>query len=377
MPRPKPITSSNSAMNPALSTTIRAHYRDLHGYVSAGMEVSKNDRLIFMNANENPYELPGLEGFNRYPEPQPRRLLEAYGQAYQVAPDQIVATRGADEAIVLLTRLFCEPGLDSAVICPPTFGMYGVNTLAMPADLLGIPLLRRQGNFALDSDGIIQAIDDGRTKLVFLCSPNNPTATSFSQQELLRICQAALGKAVVVLDETYIEFSALPSMTRALAGYPNLVILRTLSKAYSMAGMRMGCLINADVEFIALVRSKCLDAYPLPHASVDAAVRALSTELRPIAQQHIRNLLSERERLREALIQYPFVRHVFPSDANFLLVEMTDASTFVTHCKHHDLILRDFSTKPLTQDCIRISIGTPAQNDRLIELLDSFSNSVG
>lgn len=366
-------------MNKALYNLIRPHYRTLQGYVSAGMEMAKSAEKIFLNANENPFELPGLEGFNRYPAPQPPELAEAYARAYGVDADQIVMTRGADEAIVILTKLFCEPAGedqkgDSVLICPPTFGMYGVNANAMPANLLEVPLLKEEGSFRLDKRGIIKAATNpaNRVKLIYICSPNNPTATSFSHEDIAEICEAVEDFSVVILDETYAEFSAQGSMADDLESTPNLIILRTLSKSYAFAGMRMGSFLCGDRDFVALVKSKCLDAYPLPLLSIEAAFHVLSPEISAIAKDNIKKLLAERDRLREELEASPQVTHVFPSDANFLLVEMKDAKGFHKFCADNNVILRDFSSKPGTENCLRISAGTPEQNDLLLELLKKF-----
>jgi len=221
-------------MNSALSNLIRSHYRTLKGYVSAGMESDKSADLIFLNANENPYELDGLEGLSRYPEPQPKALLAAYADAYGCAANNIVATRGADEAIVVLSKVFCEPHQDRILICPPTFGMYGVNAGAMPAGVVKVPLLARGNDFALDVDGIL-ATD---AKLIFICSPNNPTGTPIAPEDVARICRETEGRSVVILDETYAEFAReTRSMVPDIAAHPNLIILRTLSKSYSLAGV--------------------------------------------------------------------------------------------------------------------------------------------
>ncbi|MFK8020649.1 MAG: histidinol-phosphate transaminase [Pseudomonadales bacterium] len=358
----------------ALYHLIRPHYRDLKGYVSAGMESGKDSERIFMNANENPFELPGAEGFNRYPEPQPPALLEAYANAFGVSEDQIVMTRGADEAIVVLTRLFCAPGEAGAVICPPTFGMYGVNSQGMPSQPIEVPLLKQQSSFALDCAGIETAVKESGSKLVFLCSPNNPTANSFPQQDIIELCRTLDGHAAVVLDETYIDFSILDSMAVLLSDLPNLIILRTLSKSYSMAGMRMGCLLCGDPDFVELIRSKCLDAYPLPKASIDAAVSVLSDEVRELAQGNVRLLLSQRELLREAFENSSHVSCVFPSDANFLLIEMHNPQDFLSYCENNHIILRDFSNKQGTENCIRVSVGTAEQNQKLMALLKDFSS---
>lgn len=361
-------------MNDALYSLIRTHYRDLQGYVSAGMEVAKDDRKIFLNANENPYELPGLEGVNRYPEPQPPVLLEAFAQAYGVDAGQVVMTRGADEAIVILTKLFCEPHKDEVLICSPTFGMYGVDARAMPVTVVDVPLLKSEGTFALDKDGIIEAVRDKakHVKLVFLCSPNNPTGTSFSHEVISEICEAVEGHAVVVLDETYAEFSAQGSMVDDLESTPNLIILRTLSKSYAFAGMRMGCFLCGDTDFIALARAKALDAYPLPLMSIEAAFHVLSPEISALAKENIKKILAERERMAAALGESDQVVHVYPADANFLLVKMKNAKGFCDFAASHDVILRDFSSRPGTEGSLRISIGTPEQNDIVLKLLLEF-----
>ncbi len=363
------------AIHPALYDLIRLHYKALQGYVSAGMEVKKDLEKLFLNANENPYELPGLEGFNRYPEPQPEALAEAYARAYGIEPDQIIMTRGADEAIVILTKLFCEPHKDAILICPPTFGMYGVDARALPAEVVEVPLLKQGGTYTLDRNGIVQAARDPAhsIKLIYICSPNNPTATSFSHEIISEICEAVEGHAVVILDETYAEFSAQGSMTGDLESTPNLIILRTLSKSYAFAGMRMGSFLCGDAEFIAFCKSKCLDAYPLPLASIEAAFHVLSPEISAIAKENIKKLLAERDRMKTALEASAQVTYVYPSDANFLLVKMKDAQGFHAHCMAQNVILRDFSNKVGTENCLRISIGTPEQNNRVLALLEEFA----
>ena len=360
-------------MNPFLASLIRPHYHALKGYVSAGMEVKKDQDTVFMNANENPFSLPGLEGWNRYPEPQPEALLQAYARLYSVQPTQIVATRGADEAIQILIRLFCEPHNDAIVTHSPTFGMYPVDALAMPARVIDVPLIMENGNFKLNSDGLIAAGQDKATKLVFICNPNNPTATSFPHEQIHAICRALEGHAVILLDETYTEFSTHGSMTSDLAAHPNLIILRTLSKSYAMAGMRMGSMLCADENFINLVRTKCLDAYPLPRASIEAALKVMAPDNIARAHKNITTLNTERARLMRAFENSPHVIHVYPSDANFFLVQMHDPAGFLNFCKQNKIILRDFSSKPLTEGCLRISAGTPEQNDQLIGLLHAFA----
>lgn len=358
-------------MNKALLDLIRPHYRTLQGYVSAGMEMQKSPEKIFLNANENPFELPGLEGFNRYPIPQPPALAMAFAKAYGVEDSNVVMTRGADEAIVILTKLFCEPGEDAVLICPPTFGMYGVNAKAMPANLIEVPLLKTDGTFDLDYAGIEAAATDPaqNVKMVYLCSPNNPTGTSFDHEKIFELTEKLEGHAIVILDETYAEFSTAGSMTDDLLALPNMVILRTLSKSYAFAGMRMGCLLNGDDEFIALVKAKCLDAYPLPVASIEAAFHVLSPEISAIAAENRQKLIAERDRVMAGFKASDQTVHIYPTDANFFLVEMKDAHGFYEFAKDNNVILRDFSSKEGTENCLRISIGLPEENDVLLGLL--------
>ncbi|MGB4107853.1 MAG: aminotransferase class I/II-fold pyridoxal phosphate-dependent enzyme [Alphaproteobacteria bacterium] len=361
-------------MNPFLMKNIRPHYIDLQAYISAGTEAKKSESRIFLNANENPFELPGLQKFNRYPEQQPQKLLEGYAQLYGVKPDNVVMTRGADEAIVLLTRIFVEPRQDKILIAPPTFGIYIVNAQAMPAaHVIKVPLLKKNGTFELDTDGIIAAAKKDKPKLVYLCSPNNPTATPFSHTEILKIIHALKDTSIVILDETYAEFSKQGSLTGELPNHANLIILRTLSKSYALAGQRMGCFLSGDEDFIRFVRSKCLDIYPIPLGPLNAALHVMDPLIQKIARENIRKLLAEKDYLAEGFSKSPLVRHIFPSDANFFLAEMTDAAGFYKYCWDNDIILRDFSTKKLTENCIRISTGTREQNDKLLKLLEQYA----
>lgn len=354
-------------MHPSIEHLVRPHYVRLSGYVSAGM-AGKNPANIYLNANENPYELPGLEGFNRYPEPQPPKLLEGLAGLYGVKPENLVISRGADEAIVVLTRLFIEPGQDAILITPPTFGMYKVDATLMPAaGIVEVPLLRPA--FQLDVAGIRAALAQKNIKLVYLTSPNNPTGNLLDEGDMLEVIKAARGKAMVIVDETYIEFTARPSLSGRLSEFPHVIILRTLSKSFSLAGLRVGCAISGDPDFVVLMRHKGLDAYPLPIASVQAALKVCTPEMQALAAENRRKLIAGREALEAAFTASPLVVKVYPSDANFLLVEMKDAKGFGDLAARHNLILRDFSSAPGTENCLRISVGTPEENQKLIGLL--------
>lgn len=356
-----------------LMNFVRHHYEDMNGYVSAGMEAEKGQDIAYMNANESPFPLPGLEAYNRYPQPQPKALLKAYSKAYHVDPDQIFMTRGADESISILTRVFCEPHVDGVINTPPTFGMYGVNSNLIPANLFSVPLIRdMQRRFQLDKSTIIETAlnDHHNVKLIYLCSPNNPTANSLSRDDMLEICSAVENRAAVVVDETYAEFARAGSLSDVMGDYPNLLLLRTLSKSYGIAGIRMGVTLCADTDFITFLKTKAMDAYPLPQPSVDIALKALS--MQEEVKEMRRKMLSERDRLMDGFTKSDHVIHVYDSDANFFLVEMSRAHDFWQFCKDNGIFLRDFSTKSHTENCLRVSPGTVEQNDKLLEILNDF-----
>lgn len=358
-------------MHAHLKNLIRPHYLALEGYSSAAMEGGKAQSKIFMNANENPFMLPDLQtGWNRYPEPQPAALAQAYSKAYGVTPDRILMTRGADEAIALLCRAFCEPGADSIAIHPPTFGIYEVYGKSLPVNIIEVPLIKDGRDFRLDKKGLIAAAHKAR--LVFICNPNNPTGTAFVHEDIREICHAVEGKAIVVVDEAYAEMSQLGTMVEHLKSTPNLIILRTLSKSYGLAGMRMGAALCHDTDFIAFMRSKVMETYPLPKGSIEAALIALAPKNRKKIQENICKMLAERDRMRAAFEASPLVKNIFPSQANFLLIEMERAGEFAVFCAENNVFLRDFSGKRYTENCLRISPGLPEDNDKLFCLLKNF-----
>ncbi len=358
-------------MNNAIYDLIRPHFHTLSGYISAGMSSDKATNLTFMNANENPYELPGLEGLNRYPEPQNAKLKQAYANTYGVSPNQVFMSRGSDESIAMLTKIFCEPNKDAILISTPTFGIYAVDALAMPANVVDVPLIKSGNTYTLDTDNIIKtAQEDNSIKMLYVCSPNNPTGTSFPREDILRIASETESHAIVILDEAYTEFSDNKSLTTELENHPNLIILRTLSKAYALAGARMGACLCADTDFISFMMEKASDIYPLPIPSIKAAISALS--MQDQMNENVNKILDERERIIRILNSSSHVTRVYDSDTNFLLVEMKEPKEFHALCTNNNLILRDFSNAKGSENCIRITIGTLAQNDALLKLLEEF-----
>jgi histidinol-phosphate aminotransferase len=326
-----------------------------------------NPALERLHANEMPWRARGDDsdaGLNRYPEPQPRALLERLANLYEVPIGQILAGRGSDEAIDLLVRAFCRAGQDRVVVCPPTFGYYAVAARIQGAGVREVPLRAR--DFGLDAAAVVAAGRDA--KLVFLCSPNNPTGQLLDEAAILECCHALAATALIVVDEAYIEFSTRESFTSRLAEFPNLVVLRTLSKAYALAGARCGALLAS--EAIVGLLSRILPPYALPASSVEAVLRLTAEPQRRQAQARIDTLRAERERMRARLSLLPAVRRVLPSDANFLLTEFASAQAALGAGCSAGLLIRDLSTNPRLTGCLRLTVGTPEQNERLLTALE-------
>jgi histidinol-phosphate aminotransferase len=319
-----------------------------------------------LHANELPWDPSGREaheGLNRYPQPQPRALLERLAELYEVSPASVLLGRGSDEAIDLLCRAFCRAGTDAVLVCPPTFGMYSVSARIQGAAVIEAPLLAEHG-FALDEQQVL-ARCTAHTKLVFLCSPNNPTGNLLEEAAVLRLAAALAGRALVVLDEAYLEFSGRASLARRLAELPNLAVLRTLSKVYGLAGARCGALL-ADPQVIALLR-KIIPPYAIPRLTVDAVLARLAPDALAALQPQLTTLLAERSRLQRELPALRLVRRVWPSDANFVLAEFEDAQGALERAIAAGLLVRDARGYPGLGRALRISVGTPQQNTRLLE----------
>lgn len=349
---------------------LRAELRQFAGYSSARKEASGG--RVWLNANESPWPAVGdTLGLNRYPDPQPPALVSRLAALYGVAPEQLLVGRGSDEAIDLLTRAACRAGRDSVLISTPTFGMYAVCARVQDAAVINVPL-REANGFALDAEAIAAAVGqtseaDQRIKLVYICSPNNPTGAAVDLPDIERIARAARDRALVVVDEAYAEFSDATSAVHMLSDYPNLLVLRTLSKAYAMAGARIGCVLG-DASLITVLRS-IMAPYPLPTPCVLAALAALSDSATALVRSRIALLRSERARLVRALRELPQVMKVFESDANFVLVRMRDAAATYQSALAAGVVLRMPGSQPGLQDCLRISIGTPEENQRLLAVL--------
>ncbi|WP_035918388.1 histidinol-phosphate transaminase [Legionella fairfieldensis] len=339
----------------------RESIQKLVPYSSARLESLQEG--IHLDANENPFMRP--DGLNRYPCPQPVLLRQMFANLYDVEPAQLLMTRGSDEGIDLLIRSFCEANKEAIVITPPTYGMYEVAANIQGVRIIKVPLEQDAG-FALNKDTILNQRNSA-IKLIFLCSPNNPTGNVLDSNEVLTLCKALQNQALVVLDEAYIEFSTTKSMSDFVSQYPNLVILRTLSKAFGLAGARIGALI-ANQEVIKLLM-KVIAPYPIPIPVERAAMEVLSIEHQAIVHAQIQNIRREREKLRDFLIGLPSVECVYSSQANFLLVKVHDASKWMDTCKAHQIIIRSRVHLLGLHNCVRISVGTDEENKRLKEVL--------
>ncbi len=323
-----------------------------------------NPALERMHANELPWRVLGDDsqaGLNLYPEPQPRALVHRLAEIYGVEPDRLLVGRGSDEGIDLLTRAFCEAGRDSVLICPPTFGMYSVAARIQGAGVVSVPL-KTEPEFALDVPAIIAAL--AGVKLVHLCTPNNPTGTRLDSRSIEQIIAATRGRALVVIDEAYAEFSATPSWCRVIDREPHVVVLRTLSKAYGLAGVRMGSVI-AQPAIIQLLR-KIIPPYAIAQPTVEATLAALTPAQVEIMRTRRDEIVTARDRMAEALRSRSSVQRVWDSDANFLLVRFADTNTAMQAIMHAGLLVREFRGAAGFGDALRITIGRPDQNARLL-----------
>ena len=312
---------------------------------------------LHLDANESPYAPPpvrGAKGYNRYPEQQPTALRQRLADLYSTTTERVMVGRGADEAIEVLLRTFCEAERDEVMICSPTFGYYKTCAQIQGAGIIDVPLDK---NYQWDTKAIIKAADKAASlKLIFLCTPNNPTGTIIKDDLVEQLCQR-FPKSLIVIDEAYQEFSSAPSYTPKTQDYQNLVVLRTLSKAYALAGVRGGVAI-ADPRVIELML-KVLPPYPIARPVEDAIMTALSPAAMSTHAARLTEWLSERERMFEALKASPFIEKVYPSDANFLLIDVQDDEALMQELSKRQVKIRDYRT---TTGHMRISIGSPEEN---------------
>jgi len=340
--------------------------RDLTDFVPYESAVPKAD-MVRLHANESSWRHDWDDtgrGLNRYPDPGGEALSARLAELYGVPAEQVLPTRGSDDAIDVLVRTFCEAGRDNVVICPPTFGMYAVAARVQGAGVLEAPLSADRG-FGLDLGATESAA--ARAKIVFLCSPNNPTGNAVPAGQVAELCRRLAGRALVVVDEAYGEFAETPSAVTLRAEHDNLVVLRTLSKAYALAGARVGVLIG-DAELVSLLRG-VLPPYPLPTLSVEAARRLLVPGVLARARAETRAAVQRREALRGVLAELSCIETVWPSEGNFLLIRFRDADSAVAACRDGGVLVRDFSRRPGLTGCVRITVGDESQNRMLVDIL--------
>jgi len=352
----------------ALLDLLRPDLRGFAGYASARRSGTLPAR-VWLNANENPWPNPADPDAHcrRYPEPQPPALQTALAQLYGVGAEQLLIGRGSDEAIDLLVRALCRPGVDAVLSTPPVFGMYAVCARLQNAPLIEVPLRDGEAGFVTDVDAIAVAARHGKARLVFLCTPANPTGHSVPLDAIATLAHTLRGQAVVVVDEAYGEFSAQPSATTLLAAHRNIAVLRTLSKAHALAAARIGTLI-ADPELITVLRN-CQAPYPLPTPCVELALAALAPGALAITRQRVAHVVAERERLRAALADCSGVRRVYPSQGNYLLLRFDHAEAAFARLLTAGIMVRDMRAQPQLGDALRISIGSPGENDLVLAAL--------
>ncbi|MFZ0869935.1 MAG: histidinol-phosphate transaminase [Rhodanobacter sp.] len=348
----------------------RAEIRAMQPYSSARMEASGGQ--VLLNANESAWAPPGDSGLgcNRYPEPQPAALVDALADLYAVRREQLLVGRGSDEAIDLLVRAFCRAGEDAILIQPPTFGMYAVCAKIQNAGVIEVPLA---ADFTLDVDAALAALTPA-VKLVFICSPNNPTGQCIPRTSVEQLALALVGRALLVVDEAYVEFAGTGSVADLIDRYDNLAVLRTLSKAWALAGARVGSLL-ANAEVIALLR-RIMPPYPLPLPCVAAALSALSAPGQVSARENLTIVREQRALMHDALGRLPGVRDVLPSQANFLTVRFDDAGAIYGRLLAAGIVVRDVRRYPNLDDALRITIGTPAENARVLAVLQEAATCV-
>jgi histidinol-phosphate aminotransferase len=348
-------------MSFSLDSVLRENIKRVKPYSSARDEY-KGTEGIFLDANENPFGSVTERLVNRYPDPMQRDVKDALGLIKQIASDRIFLGNGSDEPIDLLIRALCEPGKDSILILPPTYGMYEVSASINNVHIIQVPLSE---SYDLEMDKILQAVT-ATTKIIFICSPNNPTGNSMDAEKVKTILKSFNG--IVVVDEAYIDFASDKGFVSMLDQYPNLVVLQTFSKAWGMAALRLG-IAFASKEIIAVL-NKIKPPYNINLITQEYALEALNKNEQKDAM--VKAILQEREWLRSELSKLPVCLHLYPSDANFVLMRTKDGKKVYDFLVDHKIITRDRSKIILCEGCIRITVGTSQENKTLIDVLKKY-----
>lgn len=349
-------------MNFDLNRLLRNNIKKLKPYSSARSEFS-GVATVFLDANENAFGSPLTKWYNRYPDPLQWEVKKKISTIKNIAPENILLGNGSDECIDLLIRAFCDPQRDNIIICPPTYGMYEVYAHINDVDVKEVPLFQ---NYQLNLEALEQAIDEN-TKLIFFCSPNNPTGNSMEREDIEMVLNNFDG--IIVIDEAYINYSRQRSFISELKDYPNLVVMQTFSKAWGLAALRLG-MNFASVEIIDVL-NKIKPPYNINQATQELALQALD-HLEDVNAM-IKDTVKEREELVKKLVHVPSVQKVYPSDANFVLAKMTEATAIYDYLKEKGIIVRNRSNVILCEDCLRITVGTTKENEQLIQALKSYN----
>lgn len=351
-------------MNKTIEQLLRPNIRQLTAYASARSEFN-GTALAWLDANENSFGSGLEETCNRYPDPLQNALKKRISDIRDITEDKIFLGNGSDEAIDLLIRSFCEPGRDNVLLFPPTYGMYEVSARINDVAVREVKLTT---DFRIDPARALEAVD-AHTKLLFVCSPNNPTGNRIDRDTIITLLEDFPG--LVILDEAYADFAPGSSLLYLCEKYERLVVLQTLSKAWGLAGLRLG-MAFADPRLIAVL-NKVKPPYNISTASQQLALKALGSD--EFLQESIRNILSERRRLERELVSFPFVKKLFPSNTNFILVQVTDAGKLYAFLADRGIIVRNRSSMPLCDNCLRITTGTPQENDLLLTQLKDYENA--
>ena len=346
-----------------LQNILRENIKNLVPYSSARDEF-KGEASVYLDANENSFGSPLGINYNRYPDPQQFKVKQRLSEIKGVPTRNIFIGNGSDEAIDILFRAFCRPGVDNVITLPPTYGMYEVSANINDVEIRKIKLTP---DYQLDMEGIAEAIDDN-TKIIFICSPNNPTGNSINRTDIETILANFNG--LVLIDEAYINYSRQKTFIQELTEYENLVVLHTLSKAWGLAGLRIGMAFAS--EEIIEVFNKVKPPYNINESSQQLALEALHHVEK--INEWIKLTVSEREKLIHDLSKLEMVLKIYPSDANFILIKTSDTKAVYDHLVENGIIVRDRSKVELCEDSLRITIGTPEENESLITNLKNFSS---
>jgi histidinol-phosphate aminotransferase len=340
-----------------INNLIRENVKSMKPYSSARDEFEDFDTadMIFLDANENPFQ----NGVNRYPDPQQTSVKKVLAKQRKVNQNQILLGNGSDEVLDLIFRAFCEPKVDNVITLPPTYGMYGVLANINAVENREVLLTK---DFQPQVEKILETVDEN-TKIIFLCSPNNPTANSFSTESVVKLLENF--KGLIVIDEAYIDFSDKESWLSKINEYPNLVITQTLSKAYGLAGIRLG-ICYGSAEVIAVL-NKIKPPYNVNELTQQRALERLSDPEK--IKSEITSIIAQREELLKVLVDVKFVEKIFPTEANFILIKVDDANKRYDELIAKGIVIRNRTTQPLCVNTLRLTIGTEEENIKLIEVL--------